>query len=520
MEGSSAELDLPSGETQSEADAVRGDSTVELPMRPPLPPYIPSGSDSTIVADGLKKKKRKKQFSVEPTARTGSIYGDFRIEELIGEGSMGEVYRATQLSLDRTVALKILPSEYTENSTLVERFLKEMRSMSELDHPNILKVYATGVQDDRYYAALEFIDGSSLQDCLEQHVNIDVGDAIHIALVCANALAYAHDRGIVHRDIKPANLLLTSNGMSKIADFGLVKMVDEKDMGMTGSGTGLGTPEYMPPEQAFDARNADPRSDIYALGIMLYVLLARELPFKGKNTVEYLSLKQRGTFKPAREVNPRVPERVDLILQKMLQAEPDHRYSDCRELMKDLGAIGKHSLTLSFVEVAEAERFMAYGPWSEKYNGTSPPKKKAATKAPSAKTPQSGSSPQGGEKLWYVAHKNKLGKSVLSKMMTDELTRALKNRLLPVTAQVKASPSERFRSLADHEEFLPTLQEMGVKIQKRTAKAAPGNQGARTGKRRRRKKKSEALDLFVKIATGLAATYGIVRGAADIFGLF
>jgi serine/threonine-protein kinase len=515
VEGSSAELHIPREETRSEADPVRGDSTLDVPMQPAFHQHVPSDSETSIDANG----KPRRQPAGKPTAEPGSMFGDFRIEELIGEGSMGEVYRATQLSLNRTVALKVLPGEYTENSTLVIRFLREMRSMSELDHPNILKVYATGLQADRYYAALEYIDGSSLQDCLQQEAALEIGDALHITLVCAHALQHAHDRGIVHRDIKPANILLSANGTSKIADFGLVKMTEPQDVSMTGSGTGLGTPEYMPPEQAFDARNADPRSDIYSLGIMLYVMLTRELPFKGKSTVEYLSLKQRGNFKPSRQINSEVPERVDLVLQKMLQAEPSHRYADCAELIKDLGSIKRQNETLSFVDVPESQRFIAYGPWlTEKHEDKSPKKTPPPQSKKQSTTAKAGGSSGAVEKVWYVAHKNKLGKSVLSKMGTTELIRAVKNRLLPVSAQVKPSPNERFRTLTDHEEFLPVLAELGVKIQKRAAKSAPGQRNS--GKKRRRKKKSEGLDLFIKIVTGVAATYGIIRGSIDIFSLF
>lgn len=521
MPGSSAEFEVPRGETRSDADAVRGDSTVDLPPRPTRSGRVPKDQGSTV---DLVENVKASVPSGKRTTKDGSVYGDFRIDSFIGEGSMGEVYLATQLSLKRTVALKILPSEYNENSHLVERFQRETRSMSELDHPNIVKVFATGVQDDRHYAALEYIDGSSLQDCLERHVEFEVGDAIHITLVCAHALQHAHDKGIVHRDIKPANVLLTSHGMSKIADFGLVKIVEQTDMGMTGSGTGLGTPEYMPPEQAFDARSADPRSDIYSLGIMFYVMLTRELPFKGRNSIEYLTLKQRGTYKRAREVNPNVPEKVDLILQKMLQAEPNHRYPSCSELIRDLGLLKRHNNTLSFIELEESERFVAYGPWSSEKPMTSVISAESATKSSQSKMPTPSGSSDSADRLWYVAHKNKLGKSVLSKMMTDELIKALKNKLLPISAQVKSSPKERFRTLADYDVFHPVLEQLGVKVVKKPAAAtgtAPKAKApASGGQKRRPKKKSEGLDLFIKVATGIAATYGIIRGAIDLYGLF
>ncbi|MBC8290023.1 MAG: serine/threonine protein kinase, partial [Planctomycetes bacterium] len=244
MATSSSEFQLPAGETQPDG-VPTGDSTIDAPLGPLAPAGKPDKLKSTLA--GVPPAERQRELS-------GRMFGDFRIEGAIGEGNMGEVYRATQLSLNRPVALKLLPSEYAFNETLVERFLREAQSLGELDHPNIVRVLATGQDSGRHYAAMEFVDGRPLQDWIAERGPLPIGDVLHIGLVCADALQHSHDRKIVHRDIKPGNILLTNNGMCKVADFGLVKMV-EADLSMTGSGDGLGTPEYMAPEQTYDARN-------------------------------------------------------------------------------------------------------------------------------------------------------------------------------------------------------------------------------------------------------------------------
>lgn len=502
MATSSSEFQLPAGETKPDG-VPTGDSTIDAPMRP-LPPGVKSGQLKSTISGAPPTESQPQE--------AGTTFGDFRIEGAIGEGNMGEVYRATQLSLNRPVALKLLPEEYAENETLVERFLREAQSLAELDHANIVRVLATGKDSDRHYAALEFVDGRPLQDWIAELGSLPIGDVIHIGLVCAAALQHSHDRKIVHRDIKPSNILLTKNGQCKIADFGLVKMV-EADLSMTGSGDGLGTPEYMAPEQTYDARNVDHRVDIYSLGIMLYVLATGELPFKGKSIVEFVGAKQRGNYKSVRSLNPKTPERFDLILQKMLQAEPDRRYASCQDVIRDLASIGRHSPTLSFVEVDEADRFVAYGPWSQPGTLSSDSSESGGEAGDSKMPRRTEGVPGQADKLWHVAHKNKLGKQVLSKMMTNDLIRAIENRLLPLNAQARSKPNERFRPLSEFDDFIPTLKKMGVKIRPKAPAGAPAQKKV---VRRRKKKKSEGLDLLLRIIVGLAACYGLVRGGLDI----
>lgn len=524
---SSSDFRLPPGDTQSEADSGSGDSTLDLP---PLKSHSPGENssesqksqkqESTVFEDKPKETQKLKSGLV----KVGQL-GDFKIEKPIGEGSMGEVFLATQSSLGRRVALKLLPKEFAGNATLLERFLREAKSLASLDHPHIVRVYAMGAEAGHHYAAIEFVDGASLQDILDQKKRLSVGDAIHIALVCASALEHAHNLGIIHRDIKPTNILISRDGRAKVADFGLVKLV-EADMSMTATGTALGTPEYMAPEQSYDARTATPASDVFSLGAMLYVMLTGELPYKGSSVVEFLSAKQTGKYPPAKSINPEVPERLDLVIHRMLVPEPKQRYANCTEFIRDLARLGRHNDSLSFCE--SKTPYVAYGAWSASASpaGATPParptattsaaKGAARTASPGSATPDADSAGPAA-KMWYVSHKNKLGKDVLSKMMTDELILALERKLLPPNAKAKSAQNQPFRPLSDHGEFHPVLGRLGVPIRKSPV-AQPKSTARRT--KRRKKKTSETTDLILRIVVGLCAAYGFVRGLMDIAAAF
>lgn len=520
---SSSEFQLPAGDTHSEGDPGGGDSTLDLPDMEALKAGKKRSPNRGSTVFDNKPGKSQKRPAPESEIRQ---LGDFRIKEAIGEGSMGEVFLAEQSSLDRKVALKLLPKEFASNDTLRERFLREAKSLAALDHPHIVRIFAMGEEAGHHYAAMEFIDGASLQDIIDQKKRLSVGDAVQITLVCATALEHAHSLGIVHRDIKPANILVSRDGMAKVADFGLVKLV-QSDMSMTATGTGLGTPEYMAPEQSYDARTATPASDVFSLGAMLYVMLTGELPYKGESVVEFLTAKQKGKYTPAKSLNPEVPERLDLIIHRTLVPEPKQRYASCSELIRDLSTLGRHSESLSFCD--SKTPYVAYGAWSKSSSTSTVPGSVGSATTSSASrsggqkssAPQRTTSPAPGNdstaKMWYVSHKNKLGKQVLSKMMTDELILAIERRLLPPTAQVKSAQNQPFKPLGDHSEFHPVLGRLGVPIRK---SPAAQQKSAGQKKRRRKKKRSETTDLLLRAVVGLCAAYGLVRGLMDIAGVF
>jgi len=283
----------------------------------------------------------------------GAVIGDYHLLEKLGEGAMGAVFRARQVSFQRTVALKILYSHIANQPRLVERLYREARTLAQLDHENVVQAFSVGEEAGCHFVAMEFIDGKNLQSWLRTLGKMSVPDALAITLAIARGLAHAHSEGFIHRDIKPENILIANNGKVKVADLGMVKS-DDEDLALTQTGHALGTPWYMPLEQARNAKNIDARSDIYALGCLLYCLLTGHPPFQGRTLVELIQAKERGTFATARSQNPDVPERLDLILLKAIAKVPTQRYQSCADLIADLERLELANARLSFLSPPDA----------------------------------------------------------------------------------------------------------------------------------------------------------------------
>jgi eukaryotic-like serine/threonine-protein kinase len=433
----------------------------------------PSSSKGSSSKEGSGEGEAKKPKKV-------SQVGDFKVEKKLGQGGMGTVFLATQVSLDRKVALKTLSPEFAKKEDFVKRFLREARSMARLQHPNVVQVYAADSASGVNYAAIEYIDGRSMQGWMNELKQLSVGDALHVTLVCADALKHAHDLNMIHRDIKPDNILVTSKGVVKVADFGLAKAIDE-DVSMTQSGTGLGTPLYMAPEQARNAKHVDKRSDIYALGSTLYYFLTGKLPFTGENTLELIIAKEKGSFTHARKLNPQIPERLDLMIDKMLMKDPNHRYADCADIIRDLGGLGVANPALSFIESsggatavvnatvaaassASAARMQASRPGSGSPQAAKlPPSGGRLTSADDAA--RSSQKAPVSNKTWFVQHKGADGKVVISRMSTPEVMAGIKGETLDLAAKAKDSPNGSFTPLAQYAEFASLATNRAAKMQ-------------------------------------------------------
>jgi predicted Ser/Thr protein kinase len=274
------------------------------------------------------------------------LLSDFRIVSKLGEGGMGMVYRAHQLSMDRHVALKLLPPHLAQNHDFVERFYREARMSAKLDHPNIVRGLAVGNEQGVHYFAMEFVDGDSLDKVQARVGTLAVGDAVRIILDVAHALDHAHSRGLVHRDIKPANIIITRDHVVKLLDLGLAKQ-EQDDSGLTQFGDGFGSPPYMAPEQARNAKTADHRSDIFALGVTLYNLLTCKKPFLGETAWEVQDAKEHGRYIPAQQHNPAVPESLERVIAKMVAADPAKRFQDAAQLIPALEGTGLASQRLN-----------------------------------------------------------------------------------------------------------------------------------------------------------------------------
>ncbi|MBI5757260.1 MAG: serine/threonine protein kinase [Planctomycetales bacterium] len=263
--------------------------------------------------------------------------GKYELQKKIGAGGMGAVYLAVDSTLKRTVALKILPHDKAQNPTLVKRFHAEAHAAAQLKHDNIVTVYEAGEADGYNYIALEFIDGIDVAELVERRGVIPARRATDIIKQVAKALQHAQEAGIVHRDIKPANLMIRRDGMVKLTDMGLARVMDETaESNITRAGTTVGTVDYMSPEQAQNSKSADTRSDIYSLGCTWYHMVTGQAPFPEGSITNKL---QAHAIKPPpdpRDVNSKVPEATVAVMQRMMAKKPQDRYQTPAELIADL----------------------------------------------------------------------------------------------------------------------------------------------------------------------------------------
>jgi predicted Ser/Thr protein kinase/sugar lactone lactonase YvrE len=253
----------------------------------------------------------------------GTVLGGCRIERLLGRGGMGAVYLATQIDLERRVALKVLPSDLAANQAFLQRFEREARTIAQVSHSNIVQVFFTGREGQRRFLVMEYVEGLSLAGVLRARGRLPVEEAVDAILQSARALAAAWARGIVHRDIKPENILVTPDGQVKVADFGLAKNTEEATS-HTQTGSLLGTAHYMSPEQA-KGQQADIRADVYALGITFWECLAGKRPFEGHTPVAILYKHMYETLADVRTLAPETPEEIATLIAAMAHKSPDDR---------------------------------------------------------------------------------------------------------------------------------------------------------------------------------------------------
>jgi serine/threonine-protein kinase len=275
-----------------------------------------------------------------PPAKTTGVaaprsFGDFEIEEEIGRGGMGVVYKARQRSLDRTVAIKMILRGELASEADLSRFRAEAEAAARLQHPNIVSVYEVGDCDGRPYFSMRYVEGTTLARRLTEGP-LPPREAARYMLAIAGAVQHAHEHGILHRDLKPSNILLDEEGRPLVTDFGLAKRVAATES-LTRSGAIVGTPSYMAPEQAAGSRGSlTPATDVYSLGSILYEMLTGRPPFQAASAVDTLMLVLEQDPVPPRLLNPRVDRDLEMICLKCLQKPADLRYATPAELAVDL----------------------------------------------------------------------------------------------------------------------------------------------------------------------------------------
>ena len=262
--------------------------------------------------------------------------GRYEIKEIMGVGGMACVYKAYDSIDDRIVAVKILKDEYLANEEFTRRFKNESKAIAILSHPNIVKVYDVSFGERFQYIVMEYIDGITLKEYIEQQKEIKWKEAVHFTVQILRALQHAHDKGIIHRDIKPQNIMLLPDGTIKVTDFGIAQFSrQETRMNTSGENKAIGSVHYISPEQA-RGEITDEKADIYSVGVMLYEMLTGCLPFEADNAVSVAIMQLQTEPKKPCEINPQIPEGLEEITLKAMQKDPQARYQSAAEMLYDI----------------------------------------------------------------------------------------------------------------------------------------------------------------------------------------
>ncbi len=345
--------DEKSGATPPSAAAEAPTIAPATPPEPPIPGGVPTSvhedatvpprADATIeltplqhdmvTADALGKAIPTGREPAEPVHVR--YFGDYELIREIARGGMGVVFQARQVSLNRTVALKMILAGQLADETDVKRFYTEAEAAANLDHPGIVPIFEVGQHEGQHYFSMGFVEGQSLSQRLAEGP-LPPREAAELMRRVSEAIEYAHQRGVIHRDLKPANILLDQNGNPRVTDFGLAKKI-QGDSGLTGSGQIMGTPSYMPPEQAGGPRGeVGPAADVYALGATLYALVTGRPPFQAATAMD--TVLQVITDEPVspRRLNPALDRDIETICLKCLEKEPSKRYASAQALADEL----------------------------------------------------------------------------------------------------------------------------------------------------------------------------------------
>jgi eukaryotic-like serine/threonine-protein kinase len=274
--------------------------------------------------------------------------GKYRLDERLGGGGMGTVYRATHLLIDRPVAIKVLSQRFVGDSTAKQRFRREARAAGRMHHPNAVSVTDFGATADGYlYIVMELLEGQTLRDLLAREAPLDLARVVSIMLQTCAAVSAAHDVGLIHRDLKPANIFIEQRSNTpavvKVLDFGVAKFAveeqaDDDFQTLTQVGAIIGTPRYMSPEQCSGSGGVTPASDVYSLGIILYEMLSGVVPFSAETPLALALRHVSEPPRPLREIVPDVPEQLEAIAHKALAKRPSDRYADAKELRQAIFA--------------------------------------------------------------------------------------------------------------------------------------------------------------------------------------
>ena len=260
----------------------------------------------------------------------------YQVIRKLGSGAMATVFLAKQISLDRLVAIKVLPRRFSSNTDFIDRFYKEGRAAAKLNDPNIVAAYDVGQAGEHHYFVMEYVDGDTVYDRIQNSKRFKEADAIKVTREVASALDHAHAVGFIHRDIKPKNIMLTSGDTAKLADLGLARAMSDKEAAEAEAGRAYGTPFYISPEQIRGKVDIGPQADIYGLGATLYHMVTGRVPFKGKNPSEVMHRHLKDELIAPDHVNPELSSGMAQVIEMMMAKSPAERYRTAGELIEDL----------------------------------------------------------------------------------------------------------------------------------------------------------------------------------------
>ncbi len=292
--------------------------------------------DCAVLQDMLDADAAERLARAAGDLKTDKL-GSYELLYMLGEGGMGAVYAGRGPDGER-VAVKVLAPNLAKQRTYLTRFFREAQASCKLRHPNIVEGLEVGEQQGSYYFAMEYVNGPSLDEIIEQKGSLPPLQATRLVLQVAEGLAYAHEHGFVHRDIKPANIMLTRKGVAKLADLGLARQIDSEQTALTRTGTSLGTPFYMAPEQTTDAHRADERSDIYSLGATWYHAIAGHPPFEAETALQLMHKHTTEPLKPLVRETPGTPRPISRTVDRMMAKDPDDRIQSASEVCRIIRA--------------------------------------------------------------------------------------------------------------------------------------------------------------------------------------
>jgi serine/threonine protein kinase len=350
-------------------------------------------------------------MSMDTSNSVPKVVGKYDVLEKLAEGGMGTVYKGRNRETGEMVAIKIVAQHMIGNEVLLKRFEQEYTAARQLDHPNIVKALDYGDIGAKPYLVMEFVQGMSLGQKIDQDGKMPEKEAIRLIAQVAQGLHRAHKANLIHRDVKPDNIMVTTDGQAKLTDLGLVKET-LSDLNLTRTGRGLGTPHFMAPEQFKNAKNVDARCDIYSLGATLYMMVTGEMPFRASGPLDAYMKKLENKIVAPRTLAPELSERIDWAILRAMNPDPDQRPSTCREFVEDLTGRSTRKPTVSATS-------------------------------------------DGSHDVWYLVYKDEEGVSHTVKGSTPAIRRSLKEGLLGDASNIRASRTKDtgFDTLKSFPEF-------------------------------------------------------------------